>query len=294
MVALEEGRFADGDLEIVVLPGVGARIHRLRAYGTDLMRTPSDPATHLDDPFFWGGYVMAPWGGRIAAAPTEVAGRVVDLPSNFPDGTAIHGLVYDTAWEREDEHTFVVRGGGDGGWPWPFETRLAFAIDSGRIRIDQAVINRADEAMPAGLGLHPWFSRPLEVAFAADTVYVSNLDSTPTAEHVVGPHDLRAMAPMADDLDATWSALGDPPVRMRWPATGLGLTMRADGPSLHIVAASPRAVDAVAIEPQTHAPQAIRRLLAGEPGALTMLGPGQALELATEIAVDRIEASAGP
>ena len=36
---------------------------------------------------------------------------------------------------------------------------------------------------------------------------------------------------------------------------------------------------AIATEPQTHAPQGLRRLLSGEPGALTLIAPGEAIEL---------------
>ena len=104
---------------------------------------------------------------------------------------------------------------------------------------------------------------------------------------VTGAHDLRAFGSMVDGLDATWTRLGDPPVRLRWPAWGLSATMRADGPSLHIVAASPGFIDAVAIEPQTHAPQAMRRLLGGEPGALAWLEPGSTLALRTELVIER-------
>jgi hypothetical protein len=54
-----------------------------------------------------------------------------------------------------------------------------------------------------------------------------------------------------------------------------------------IVAASPGEIDAVAVEPETHAPQGLRRLLRGEPDALTMLAPGERLELVMELAFKR-------
>ena len=95
---MEEVVIADGPLEVVVLPEAGARLHRLRAFGHDVLLTPDDPATHLADPFFWGAYVMAPWCNRIEARPTRIGAREVDLASNFPDGTAIHGQVYARPW----------------------------------------------------------------------------------------------------------------------------------------------------------------------------------------------------
>ena len=41
---MEELTFSDGNVDVVVLPEAGARIHRLRAFGHDVLRTPADPA----------------------------------------------------------------------------------------------------------------------------------------------------------------------------------------------------------------------------------------------------------
>ena len=91
-------RIAGGAIEIEVLPAIGARLHRLRAFGEDLLRTPWDLRPHLDDPYFYGSYPMAPWCNRIAAGRTPFHDRVIDLPASFPDGTAIHGQVSRRPW----------------------------------------------------------------------------------------------------------------------------------------------------------------------------------------------------
>ena len=109
---------------------------------------------------------MAPWCNRIAAARTEVNGQVVDLPSNFPDGSVIHGQVYDAPWQLGADGTFRIQGGG-GGWPWPYEVTMRVAIEGAVLSIDQSLTNLADSPMPAGIGLHPWFLRPLEVRINA-------------------------------------------------------------------------------------------------------------------------------
>src|SRR6185369_4818306 len=95
---MEAIRIAGDDLEVIVLPEVGARIHALRAFGHDLLRTPGDSEEHRRDPFAWGGYVMAPWCNRVAAKPTEVGGHVVALQANIADGAAIHGQVSAVPW----------------------------------------------------------------------------------------------------------------------------------------------------------------------------------------------------
>jgi hypothetical protein len=65
--------------------------------------------------------------------------------------------------------------------------------------------------------------------------------------------------------------------------------MRVWAPTRYVVAASPGALDAIAIEPETHAPQGLRRLLSGEPGGLMLLDPGRRLDLGVELAVSRLD-----
>lgn len=273
-------------LEVVILPGLGARLHRLRAFGHDLLLSPDDPATYLDDPFMWGSYVMAPWCNRLEPTPTEVGGRTVALGVNFVDGTAIHGQVYLRPWAIEAPGSFVVAGGGDG-WPWRYEVRQQVTIVGTDLRVALALTNLDDEPMPAGIGLHPWFLKPVEVAIRGESVYLSNLDTSPRPVAVSGTSDLRVVARMADGLDGTWADMSGIPVELRWPDLGIRAEMRVASPSLCIVAASPRGAPAVAVEPETHAPQGLRRLLRSEPDALTMLSPGERLELVMVLAFER-------
>jgi len=242
---------------------------------------------HVRDPFFWGAYPMAPWCGRVEAAPVVIGGKRVSLPANFLDGSAIHGQVYAMPWEvREDGSLAAVRAGGDV-WPWPYEVTMRVQARYASVGLDYALTNLADEPMPAGIGVHPWFLRPLHVAIQANGVLSPNQATPPDPTPVTGPFDLRELAEMPSDLDATWTDLSDPPVQLYWPQLGLRATMRAEAPALYIVAASPGHLNAVALEPQTHAPQAIRRLLNGEPGALAMLDPGASLQLRVELAFER-------
>ena len=141
--------------------------------------------------------------------------------------------------------------------------------------------------MPAGLGIHPWFRRPVQVAIRGAAVYPENAATEPQPVAVHDQFDLRQVGEMPPDLDATWTDLAEPPVELRWPAVGLRAVMRITAPTVHLVAASPGNLDAVAVEPQTHAPQGLRRLVNGEPGALVRLEPGAALGLTVELAFDR-------
>ena len=275
---------AGGPIHVELLPDVGARLHRLRVFGHDLIRTPDNPAEHAREPFRWGAYVMAPWCNRIASAPTPVGDRLVRVSSNFPDGSAIHGQVYAAAWHQRGDGTFWVRGADDG-WPWSYECAQRVSIQQAVLVIEQWLTNLADTPMPAGLGWHPWFRRPLDVRINAADVLRSNIDPEAMIEPVSGAWDLRTMRAMPADLDAAWPDPGDPAVDLRWPELGVTAVMRVRSDSgVCIVAASPPDLEGIAIEAQTHLPQGLRRWRTGERGGLQTLTPGATMQLRTELA----------
>lgn len=277
---------------VEVLPEFGARLHRLSVFGHDLLRTPDDALEHRRDPFLWGSYVMAPWCNRIDPGATAVGGAVIDVPSNSPDGTALHGQVYLIPWEEREAGTFSVRGGGDG-WPWPFETTARFRpaeLGVGRATLDSELVltNLGDRPMPGGIGFHPWFRGPIEVGIAADHVLPSNLRADDPVEAVSGDFDLQTTRVMPIGLDATWLDPDRPQVRLRWPHLGMGATLEAwSDTDLCIVAASPAGAGAVAVEPETHAPHGLRRLLAGTPHGLAWVAPGESIRLTTRLTFEQ-------
>jgi aldose 1-epimerase len=280
---------AGDDLEVVLLPEHGARLHRVRAFGIDLLRTPDDVAAHETDPFFWGGYVMAPWCNRIAPGPVRVAGRTVDLAPNFPDGTAIHGLVATRPWQPDGDGTLrvVVDGGGDG-WPWTFEVSLLATVEGRTLTLAYALANRSDAPMPAGLGLHPWFRRPLELRVPASEVYAANSGSPADPEPVNDGLDLRALRAPPPGLDVTFAAVDPPVIDLAWPDAGIRATLAsATGGGTFVAVATPPDIGAIAVEAQTHGPDGLRRLLQGEGDALRMLEPGAAMALELRLTVER-------
>lgn len=219
---------------------------------------------------------MAPWCNRLSAGPMRFGSRQLDLPSNFPDGTAIHGQVFADAWAVRDDGSLAIRRGG-GGWPWRYQVTQRLTLQAASARLELMLLNEDDAPMPAGLGLHPWFLKPDAVAIHATQVFPDNLRSDPQPQRVTGRFDLRTPRHMPANLDATWAGLAQPAVELLWP--GLRARMRIEGAAAFVVAASPPSVGAVAIEAETHAPQGLRRLINGEPGAMALLAPGQTLSL---------------
>lgn len=279
-------RWEDDGIVVEALPGVGGRLHRVRALGVDLLRTPPSPATHREEPFFWGGFPMVPWCNRATTDPVVVAGRRVELAANFPDGSAIHGEVYGAPWDTVDESTLRIEAGG-GAWPWRYEVHARFRVGPASAGLTLELRNLDDAPMPAGIGVHPWFVKPLRIAVPARRVLTDNTDPAAHPQPVEPPFDLRRLDVMADGLDATWTDLTGDAVDLAWPAHDLRATFRFSERAAFLVAASPADVDAVAVEPQTHAPPALRRLIMQEPGAPALLAPGDVLAVDYELRVRR-------
>ncbi|HZC73712.1 MAG TPA: hypothetical protein VE442_23675 [Jatrophihabitans sp.] len=270
------------ELAVTLLPDVGARLHKIEVFGVDVLRTPATTDRHRADPFFWGGYHQAPWCNRLDAnLAVRVGTQTVTLQSNFPDGSAIHGQVYDRPWAVADDGTFTIRGGGAGGWPWTYTLTLRAAVDGARLSLDYELTNTSDEPMPAGLGLHPWFRNPALVRIPTTEVFP--LNAGPMGQSL----ELPTARQLPIDTDACWTDLTEPVVEVIWPDQQLAMTMSAGTEDLVVVAAHPAQVGAVAVEPQTHAPAGLRRLLDGEPHAMQWVAPGAALRLAVSLAFRR-------
>lgn len=275
---------ADGPIEVTLLPEAGARLHRLRAFGHDLLRTPDDPEAHVRDPFFWGAYVMAPWCNRIPAAPTPVAGRIVDVRANFADGSAIHGQVAAARWTPDVDGTTCQVLAGEDGWPWAYEATMAATIDGAQLVLDVSVLNRSDGPMPAGVGLHPWWRRPVRVGVRATSVYPSNVRPPDVPVPVGNRFNLRRPTDPPRGLDATWTGRSGP-IELEWPELGVAGTLTCSSSADHVAIATPDDPDATAVEIQTHAPDGLRRLQLGLPGAMHVLGPGERLGLTATLTV---------
>jgi len=275
-------------LEVVVLPEVGGRLHRVRAFGIDVLRTPDDPAEHLVDPFFWGGYPMLPWCGRVASGLMRIDNELIDLPANQAEGWAIHGQAYEAPWEVLDESRLRFTGGGEG-WPWSYEAQMFFAVDAAALAVDLKLKNTSDEPMPAGIGLHPWFAGPPLLRIPADLAYDDNTMSSPLPVPVAGTYDLRKLRELEVGLDSAWTGLTDRRVELSWPDHGLRAELSAISSANLVFVAAHLAghVDAIALEPQTHAPQGLRRLVNDEPDPILRLASGDTLRLTITLAFSR-------
>jgi aldose 1-epimerase len=151
-----------GPLAVSVAPERGGSITSFRyvAQGTHwpvLRSVDGLPASVLDA----GSFPLVPYSNRIRGGRFTFRGREVVLTPNMPpDASPLHGQGWLSAWsvlhvsEREAELLYEHQ---PDEWPWRYEARQSFVLDSEGLSLRLSCMNLSDEPMPCGLGQHPYF-----------------------------------------------------------------------------------------------------------------------------------------
>lgn len=176
----------------------------------------------------WGAYPLVPWSNRIPGGDLRLAGVEAAVPVNWPDGSAIHGLVAERPWDLvdHDERSLDLATDIDVE-PWNLRCHQRFELAPDRLRHELAVRNRADRAVPVGLGIHPWF-RAGAVRVPADRAWPGEPLPTGPSVPVEGPADLRERT-VPPTMDRCYTALTEPAVEVP------GVRLSWDGPVTQVV-----------------------------------------------------------
>jgi aldose 1-epimerase len=284
LIALEAG-----PVRVVLSPDAGGAIARFAVERAgalvDILRPPSEPALAGRNARELASYPLVPFSNRIDDATFRLDGRVYRLNRNFlPEPHAIHGDGWQAQWRLEDvardRATLSYRHGGadagGAGWPFRYEARQSFTVDPDGLTVELGATNLEAHAWPFGCGLHPYFRATPAMRLTArlpevwmwDTLKlpVVKIPTPPVWDFTAG----RAVASLhLDHCFAGW----DGRAAIAWPELALGLTIEADAPFRHcVIAVLPG--DVVAIEPVSHANDAINMPDHGAGHGLVSIAPG--------------------
>jgi aldose 1-epimerase len=253
-----------------------AGVERILSKGRARARVPA---------LYWGCYPMVPWAGRLADGRIPTDDGEVRLDPNLPP-SAIHGLGFDRSWEIVDRsETAATMACELRGLGWPFGGRASQTLRLGVNSLELELrVGGYTRAGPAGLGWHPWFTRPsagdLELRVDAREVLVLDADLVPTGEvrPVTPSEDLRSGPPLGDRrLDHVYVRARGPAL-VRWP--DLELRIEYDTSLQTVVVHTP--LEGICVEVQTMWPNAPLLAAGGvrETGLRT-LEPGDTLAATT-------------
>lgn len=285
-----------GELEATVEPALGGRITAFRRAGVDLF-TPVEGDRR--DPAQVGGggcFPLVPWSNRIRDGRLAVGGRTLGLTATEPGaGHAIHGHGRRRAWTvTADGGASSVRmtyefPAGEEGWPFAYAADQTVSLGDDALSLTLSVENRSREAMPVGLGLHPYLPRTPEMGlwFSAASAWPPVDGKLPAGpEPVPAAVDFSEPRPVVLGLDQGFGGW-DGSVHAIWPERGLGLALHGGAALGHLIVFTPPDRDYVCIEPVSHCIDAANLAARGVQGTgHRMLDPRERLSVTLRFQIE--------
>jgi aldose 1-epimerase len=283
VVALRAGR-----ARLEFLPAAGGSITRYcwEADGgaVDWLRPNAGPEGPRPDPLAMACFPLVPFSSRIREGRFVFQGRQVSLPLNFPpERHAIHGQGWQAPWmlaaRSESEATIEYRHRADA-WPWDYCARQTFALRDDGLSLEIEVTNTSRQAMPAGIGFHPYFIRTPEARITADVAAMWQYDGevmpvrllTPPPEERDPGKGVVAETVAMDNTFTGWNRQAE----IVWPEWQASLTLTADPLLQFLVVFTPPGEDFFCVEPVSNWTDAFNTPAEGDGGA-RILAPGESL-----------------
>ena len=267
--------------ELGLLPEAGGGVAWLRKDGVDILRPASARNGAAPDPLDMAAFPLIPFSGRIRNGAFTWNGRAVRLPANFPpEQHAVHGHGWQAGWEATHIAPSAVtlqyrHEAGD--WPWPYLAEQRFVLSRGGLSLDLSLTNLSDEAMPGGIGWHPYFPRG-DAHLSARLPYRWEPD-----ERLIPVQRIACDGGRQPGLPGEAGALDfDHPFEMedgifeiRWPARNMKLRLHTDDRLRFLILYVPPGRDFFCAEPVSHVPDMVNLAAPARETGLVRLEPGQ-------------------
>lgn len=254
-----------------LLPHAGGRVSALRL--VDRVRGavevlhpyPQD----VFDPLHWakgGIYPLMPYSNRIDNARLSVGGEMLQLRAH-PDAAphTLHGNAQAQVWvaepvESSDANTAVLRlhSAASDAWPWQYEAAQHFKLEASSLTITLTLTNRDSRAMPAGIGLHPYFRHHAEAAvgytasdiWPTDAAFLPLGSARPLQNREQADPPRRLVGGTMTDYLGGWN--GRASIELPSSPPGAVLAIEADPVFGHLVVHRPDSGAYLCLEPVTH------------------------------------------
>ncbi len=254
MTANQIVTLSSGTLNAVIDADHGARLSSLCFDGQEILLQ-----RHDNDSLSWGCYPMVPWAGRLRDATFMHHGVTHHVPRDRDPllaPHAIHGLVYNAPWKIIDASatSATLRIDFDDRWPFAGWVEHLVSVDDSSIEMRLTVFmneTTMQTDMPAQVGWHPWFVRPVQLDAAFTSMYVRDIAGIATSQ-VVTPTTLQLTGQTPSPLDDCFTDADAPPTL----TFGNGLVVHLESDCSHWVIYN-KPVHAICVEPQSGPPNGL-------------------------------------
>ena len=143
-------------------------------------------------PFDLALNLLVPWSNRISGGGCVFGGEFYRLEPNLPGEVfPIHGNAFSSPWKIESRASTKVMLSLESTGPGPFRytAKVTYELRGGALTVRLGARNTGRNALPFGLGLHPWLPRTPQTLLMAksERVTLENRDHLPA-----GDVDIRA------------------------------------------------------------------------------------------------------
>ena len=244
---------ANGKLHCMLRPDLGGSIQSLTFDDVHVLRAPPVMIHTVRD---MGSFPLVPFSNRVAKAQLQWQGT--DHPiikMGTTEEHAMHGVAWQRPWEvleaSDDFAMLSHEHKADAAWPFAFDVSQVFKLDGHTLLMTLSITNQAPSPAPVGLGWHPYFAKRAgaHISFNATSRWEMGADKLPTVLQAAP----RMASPCADmDIDNCfegWTGVAELRDEL--------LCTRIESNLSRLVVYTKPSIDCIAIEPVSHANNAI-------------------------------------
>jgi aldose 1-epimerase len=244
---------SNGKLHCVLRPDLGGSIQSLTFAGVPVLRTPPAVVHTVRD---MGCFPLVPFSNRVAKAKLQWNGTdhpIVKIGTS--EEHAIHGVVWQRPWQVLDESVdfamLSYEHKADHAWPFAFDVSQVFKLDASGLTMALSITNQAPNPAPVGLGWHPYFAKraSAHISFDATSRWEMGADKLPTVLQATSSMASLCAGMDIDNCFEGWAGLVE--------LSDEHLRMRVESNLTRLVVYTKPSLDAIAIEPVSHANNAI-------------------------------------
>jgi aldose 1-epimerase len=158
---------------ITLLPAYGAILHGFEISTGNGVKNIIDNYASLDDvnknlSISYKSSKLSPFACRIKNAQYTYNGKLFEFENKFVDGNAIHGLLYNKAFEVADVFAdneqcsallkYVYKAE-DAGYPFTYRCEIKYTLQAANLlKVQTTVFNLSNQPIPIQDGWHPYFT----------------------------------------------------------------------------------------------------------------------------------------
>jgi len=236
-------------------------------------------------------FPLIPYSNRIREGQFTWQETAISLPLNhLPEKHSIHGHGWQLPWtitEQSEQSLTLEYHYNIAEWPYAYLATQVFTLKEKALSITLTMKNTDNCAIPAGLGLHPYFNltRGTLIQCDVDQMWAVDDECMPT-QLVDKPSAMNRSAGFpvhGSNLDNVFTGFtGDATVT--WPELSAKASISTSSNCQFLVIYSPEGEDYFCFEPVTHCTDAINMAGKGiKKTGITVLKPNEAVSISMKI-----------